>query len=88
MSWLESLIEDYLSHKKVDEVLYNDLVVNFQCTDISKDKLVEVDDHCYKAMKYWCKPEYHDEYLRKLDIILKDPHYYLYTGKIEAICKL
>lgn len=88
MTFLDSLVDDYLfQHKKINDVLKNILIVNFQCTIISDELKNDVDNQVFKYLYCWMRPEYEVEFLRKWDIILKDPHYYLYKHP-EEICKI
>jgi len=90
LTFLETLVDDYLFEKKVNDIIFNILTVNFQCTQnlITQEKIIEVDSDSIKKMDSWIRKEYEEVFLRKLELVLKNPHYYLYKATKEEIWKL
>ena len=87
MSFLDSLVEEYIIARKINRVIYSDLVVNFQCTEVTNELKNEVDNLAFLKVNNWLEEKYHDEYFRKWDLVLKNPHYFLYKNPKE-ICYL
>ena len=84
--WKEKL----MNWQSLNDIIFNILTVNFQCTQnlITQEKIIEVDSDSIKKMDSWIRKEYEEVFLRKLELVLKNPHYYLYKATKEEIWKL